>query len=184
MTVYRVEIDQYGVEVASGLVSGDTTDYWISRGVESLKSHAAQDDIKHVLPEHNLYPWYEQDNFLHINGVEFSGINTLRVVDQSTETTVLESRLDAEWVQDNAWVLDDPHSDNQNEMQVITFASLEKGVWEYDLIETSGPIDYRMLQFFLYCIDSKFVLDHLQYGDEKLMLESSDTRGQGFEVTL
>lgn len=184
MTIYRIEIDQYGGEFASGLVSVDTMDYWISRGAESLKSHAAEDDIKHVPPEHDLYPWFEQDNVLHVNGAAFSGVNTLRIVDQSTETTVLESRLDAEWIQDNAWVLDDAHSHNQNEMQVITFASLEKGVWDYDLIETSGAFDHGMLQFFVYCIDSRFVLDHLQYGDEKLMLENSDTRGQEFEVLL
>ena len=182
MYQYKVILDVYGGEVTVGSIPTPTYDYWTQRGLETLQAHLTLDDIPDVPIEHQLYPWFERDDLVHTNGVDFKGINHIEVIDVSTDDLVFTSPLDKDCITDNAWIINDQPFTASDDHVVMTCASWEKGSWEYELIETKEPFDQSKLEFFLYNLDGTFIVDHLKYEGEELTCIDGSTRGVGFKV--
>jgi hypothetical protein len=179
---YKVILDVYGGEFTVGSISTPTYEYWTQRGLETLQTHLTLDDIPDVPTEHQLHPWFDRDDLIHTNGVEFKGINQIAVIDASTYQEMFVSSLDQDFITDNAWVINDQPRVVSDNHVVMTCTSWEKGSWEYELIETKEPFDQSKLEFFVYHIDGTFVVDHLKYNGEEITCIDGNSRGTGFDV--
>lgn len=182
MYKYKITLERYGAEFAVGTVPAATFKFWSDQGMDALRHHVVSDDVPGVPVEHYLYPWFEQNDVMHTNGVEFVGVNLIRVEDESTGLSILEEKLDTEWVKDNTWVMNGNLLDLKGQNEILVCASKEKGCWEYDLVESKEPFDTSKLEFFVYEINGIFILDHLKYDGDEVMLESVDTIGKEFEI--
>ena len=179
---YKVILDVYGGEFTVGSIPTPTYEYWTQRGLETLQAHLTLDDIPDVPTEHQLHPWFDRDDLIHTNGVEFKGINQIVVIDVSTDQEMFVSSLDQDCITDNAWVINDQPHDVSDDHVVMTCTSWEKGSWEYELIENKEPFDQSKLEFFVYHIDGTFVVDHLKYDGEEITCINGNSRGTGFDV--
>ena len=177
MKTYNVQVDQYGAEITIGKVSRETYEYWKSWDGYLIEQHLQFDDIESVPPEHNLYPWYEQDDLLHINGPQFCDTNHLTITDAESGEVILKESIFKELFQDNAWVLDSVEETNPNLNGTVLLycLSADKGCWSFDDIETDQPFDPSKLTFYLHGIDGDIILDHMRYEDQDLNVICSDT---------
>ena len=153
MYQYKVILDVYGGEVTVGSIPTPTYDYWTQRGLETLRSHLTLDDIPDVPIEHQLYPWFEHDDLIHTNGVEFKGINQIQVVDLSTDEEEFVTFMEEDCITDNAWVINDTRPVIPPDHVILNCTSIEKGYWEYETIQTQEPFDMSKLEFFLYHVN-------------------------------
>ena len=184
MYQYKVILDVYGGEVTVGSIPTPTYDYWTQRGLETLRSHLTLDDIPDVPIEHQLYPWFEHDDLIHTNGVEFKGINQIQVVDLSTDEEEFVSFLDEDCITDNAWVINDTRPVIPPDHVILNCTSIEKGCWEYETIQTQEPFDISKLEFFLYHVNGIFIVDHLTYDGMRLDCVDGSTREIEFLVSF
>ena len=184
MYQYKVILDVYGGEVTVGSIPTPTYDYWTQRGLETLRSHLTLDDIPDVPIEHQLYPWFEHDDLIHTNGVEFKGINQIQVVDLSTDEEEFVSFLDEYCITDNAWVINDTRPVIPTDHVILNCTSIEKGYWEYETIQTQEPFDISKLEFFLYHVNGIFIVDHLTYDGMTLDCVDGSTREIEFLVSF
>lgn len=182
MYKYKITLERYGGEFAVGTITSATFKFWFNKGMDTLQRHIVSDDVPGVPEEHCLYPWFENDDLIHTNGVDFNGVNVIRVEDESTGQSILEDRLDSEWIKDNAWVMNDYLNDRKDGDEILVCTSQEKGFWEYELIESREPFDASKLEFFLYDINGACILDHLEYDGGEVVLDSLDTVGKVFEI--
>ena len=179
---YRITLDKWGGEYCVGSIPRETISYWSGKDVEDLKEHLLADTIIGVPEQHSLYPFYEQDNLVHTCGVEFSSSNYVTVENADTDETIMETSLDADWVKDNAWIVNDEPETLPDDKGLIITASIEKGGWVYEDFSLDEPFDHKKLKFYLYQIDGLFVLDHMQYEDIELCQIDGSTIGKDFQV--
>jgi hypothetical protein len=184
MYQYKVILDVYGGEVTVGSIPTPTYDYWTQRGLETLRSHLTLDDIPDVPIEHQLYPWFEHDDLIHTNGVEFKGINQIQVVDLSTDEEEFVSFMDEDCITDNAWVINDTRPVIPPDHVILNCTSIEKGYWVYETIQTQERFDISKLEFFLYHVNGIFIVDHLTYDGMTLDYVGSSTREIEFLVSF
>ena len=71
----RITLDRWGGEYCVGSIPRETINYWSGKDIDDLKEHLLADTIIGVSQEHNLHPFYEQDNLVHTCGVELSKSN-------------------------------------------------------------------------------------------------------------
>jgi hypothetical protein len=119
---------------------------------------------------------------VHTCGVEFSSSNYVTVENADTDETIMETSLDADWVKDNAWIVNDEPETLPDDKGLIITASIEKRGWVYEDFSLDGPFDHKKLKFFLYAIDGLFVVDHMQYEDIEIDQLDGSTIGKDFQV--
>jgi hypothetical protein len=145
---YRITLDRWGGEYCVGSIPRETINYWSGKDIDDLKEHLLADTIIGVSQEHNLHPFYEQDNLVHTCGVELSKSNMVTVEDADTDETIFETTLDADWVKDNAFVINDEPDNLPDDTGIIHTASIEKGGWVYEEFSLDEPFDHKKLKFF------------------------------------
>ena len=142
MYQYKVILEVYGGEVTVGSIPTPTYDYWTQRGLETLRSHLTLDDIPDVPIEHQLYPWFEHDDLIHTNGVEFKGINQIQVVDLSTDEEEFVSFMDEDCITDNAWVINDTRPVIPPDHVILNCTSIERVTGNTKRFRLKNPLIY------------------------------------------
>ena len=177
MRTYNVQVDRYGAEITIGKVSRETYEYWNNHKRHVVQEHLLHDDTESVPPEHNLHPWYERDECLHINAPEFCDQNVLTITDAHSGEVIIEDSIFEDRFQDNAWVLDSDEETipNLNGGGLLYCMSVEKGYYEFDDIETDQLFDLSKLTFYLHKINGSFMLSHMKYGNQELSVVSAET---------
>ena len=184
MYQYKVEIDLYGGEFVVGEIPLSTCDYWIDRGPQDLESHLLLNEARDVPPEHHLHPWYEQGDLIHTYGPDFSGFSRITVTNLRDSAEKFCFNLDDDLIQENAWVINEREHPVSEYSGAITCATWEKGIWEYESIETEEPFALSKLEFFLYFIDETFIVDHLKYDGVKINHCDGTTHNVDFRFEL
>lgn len=178
---YRVTTSGYGGEFVQGTLPATTATYWIERGQDTLENHLVLGNVKDVPKEYDIYPWYENSNISHVNGAEMSASNNISITVDDTDEVVMEGNMMDEWVTERAYVLNDEPIKMPDNERLITNMSIEKGYWEYELIE-DDQFDVSKLKLLLISIDGSCVLSHLSYGGQELGVNDGGTRGKEFRV--
>jgi hypothetical protein len=178
---YRVTTSGYGGEFVQGTLPDTTATYWIERGQDALENHLVLGDVKDVPKEYDIYPWYENSNISHVNGAEMSASNNISITVGDTDEVVMEGNMMDEWVTELAYVLNDEPIKMPDNERLLTNMSIEKGYWEYELIE-DDQFDVSKLKLLLISIDGSCVLSHLSYGGQELGVDDGGTRGKEFRV--
>ena len=179
---YRITLDKWGGEYCSGSIPRTTIDYWSSKDEDDLKEHLLADTITGVPQEHNLYPFFERDNLVHTCGVELLKSNMVIVENADTDETIFEATLDADWVKDNAFVINDEPDNLPDDTGIIHTASIEKGGWVYEEFSLDEPFDHKKLKFFMYYVDNLYVVSHMMYEDIEIDQIDVSTIGKDFQV--
>jgi hypothetical protein len=179
---YRITLDRWGGEYCVGSIPRETINYWSGKDIDDLKEHLLADTIIGVPQEHNLHPFYEQDNLVHTCGVELSKSNMVTVEDADTDEAIFEATLDADWVKDNAFVINDEPDNLPDDTGIIHTVSIEKGSWVYEIINLDEPLDHKKLKFFMYYVDNLYVVSHMMYEDIELEQIDGFTIGKDFQV--
>ena len=104
------------------------------------------------------------------------------VEDADTDETIFETTLDADWVKDNAFVINDEPDNLPDDTGIIHTASIEKGGWVYEEFSLDEPFDHKKLKFFMYYVDGLYVVSHMMYDDIAIEQEDGYTIGKDFQV--
>jgi len=174
---YRIVLSVYGGEYSLGKTNKETFDYWSNRPNEELVEHITGDTIKDIPDEYYLYPFFDQTDVIHTNGVEVNNHNYLEVVNEESQETVYEVPLGS--LREQMQMIDNPLKELKEGQVLILTVSSEKGSWEYDL-EIDTEFDPKNLRFFLHDLDETLVVDYIEYDDTVCELTDGSTRGVSF----
>ena len=174
---YRIVLSVYGGEYSLGKTNKETFDYWSNRPNDELVEHITGDTIKDVPDEYYLYPFFDQTDVIHTNGVEVNNHNYLEVVNEESQETIYEVSLGS--LREQMQMIDNPLKELKEDQVLILTVSSEKGSWEYDL-EIDTEFDPKNLRFFLHDLDETLVVDYIEYDDTVCELTDGSTRGVSF----
>jgi len=178
---YKLILDVYGGEYCLGTTTKEVVDYWSKRTNDELIEHMTGDTIKDVPDEYNLYPFFDQTDVIHTNGVELNDHNHIEVIYEKTGETIFEGSLGSCFTRERMLMVDNPFVDLREGHPLIYSSSSEKGSWEYEL-EIDTEFDPKLLKFYLHDLEGNFVIDNIQYDGLDCEFVDGTTRGVGFEA--
>jgi len=161
---YQIILDTYGGEFCLGTTDKETVDYWSDRTNEELIEHITGDTVRDVPDEYNLYPYFDQSDIIHSNGVILSDYNHIEVLCEDTGETVFDLTLDSFFIRELMVMIDNPVNGLEEGQPIIYSGSNEKGSWIYEL-EIDTQFDPKKLKFFLHYLEGTFVIDSIEYDE-------------------
>jgi hypothetical protein len=177
---YRIVLSVYGGEYCLGTTNRETVDYWSNRSNNELVEHITGDTIKDIPDEFYLFPFFDQTDVIHTNGVEVNNHNYLEVVNEESQETVYEVSLGS--LREQMQMIDNPLKELDEGQLLIYTVSSEKGSYEYPL--ETDTFDPKNLRFFLHQLDETLVIDHIEYDDMVCDLTDGSTRGVSFSASF
>ena len=172
-----ISLSGYGGEIVMGTVDPRVARYWQAR--DDFEEYATcwdtEDGPFADVPEEYRFirdgSWYECDNLAHSCGVEMSAGCWLRITDDMTGDTLLETELDPE-ILDAAGVgfeeFESVEIETGPDRAIFVGQNFEKGLFFEAEVELTQPFDPSKLQFSFSTYDGWRVFNSLSYCNEEL----------------
>ena len=142
---YSIVLTGHGGEYCLRSTTTQVVAYWSKKITDELIEHITTGNTTEDVPdEYNLYPYFDQTDIFHINGVEVNNHNYLEVINAETQETVYEVALSS--LRDQMEMIDNPITGLEEGQPIIYHGLHEKGTWEYDL-ELDTEFDPKRLKF-------------------------------------
>ena len=172
-----ISLSGYGGEIVMGTVDPQIARYWQAR--DDFEEYATcwdtEDGPFEDVPEEYRFirdgSWYECDDLAHSCGVEMSAGCWLRITDDMTGETLLETELDPE-ILDAAGVgfeeFESVEVETGPNRAIFVGQNFEKGLFFETDVKITEPFDPAKLMFSFSTYDGWRVFNSLSYCDEEL----------------
>ena len=182
-TKYEINLQGYGGEIAVGSITQEQYEFWKDR--EDLEEYTYDWDGEMDVPENMQIflpgSWYECDNIAHENGVEFSELCWVNVVNDKGQI-VWESPLGISQLEEKGIYVDGIHRNEiyPSEGYIFYGQNYEKGTFQTYEIEIYGKFVPEKLNFSIIDVDGWELVNGVSY--ESIELDDTSnysTTGKG-----
>lgn len=171
---FKIVLTTYGGEFCLGTTDKETVEYWSNRPTDEFIQHVIEDTITDAPDEYYLYPFFDQTDVIHTDGVILNDHNHMEVLDGSEET-VYEMSLGS--LREQMEMIDNPITGLEEGQPVIYSGCMKKGSWEYELeLDIGTKFDPEKLKFFIHHLEGTFVIDHIHYDGIECAFNYETTR--------
>lgn len=178
-------MSRYGGEHTIGTITRAQADYWIERDDDKLMSYITDwEEHTDVPTKYQIGNWYEIDELLHLNSVEYSDANLL-TIDGITTPSIEVELGDMELVSDREDVMACGadglflnKSLNDANKVVCYGQSWDKGSWDYGKLEIDHIVDISKFRYDISLWDNIWIVNGLSYGDVSLDNQGGDSMGK------
>lgn len=186
--VYRLTGYRYGGEYTIGTISKSVAAYWLKKGDKVFEKYmtSPQQELFNknlTIPEEFQLPkWYELDDLMHLNSLEFDPLNWLLIENNTTGKNVTEIFMNERLVGE----MHNPIVEQTDlKARVLVYGqSFEKGYFDFGNLTTDEPFEPSNLKINITHWNNIKVIDSIAYNDESLCAETGETEGKGLRCWI
>jgi len=190
---YSLSASNIGGEHTIGTINKDQAEYWLGREENELQDHIWDyDDADKAPKQFHLGNWNDEIcDTLHQYGAEYHNSNMLSITDENTQNEIeiklgnmklVSTKTNVLEVNDDGNYLNKALNDKN---KVLCYGqNLEKGQWDFELLETNHPVDISKFRFNITKWDTLWLLVGIEYDSNLYTLDDGDTVGKGFSFWI
>jgi hypothetical protein len=186
--VYNLIGYRHGGEYTIGTISKSVAAYWLKKGNKTFEEYmtSQQRELFNknlIIPKKFQLPeWYELDDILHLNSLEFDPLNWLLVENDTTDQKVAEIFMEEH-------IIGEMHNPILGQMdlnaRVLVYGqSFEKGCFDFGTLTTDEPFDASNVKINITQWDGIKVIDSIVYNDESFYAETGETEGKALRCWI